>query len=365
VLPAFLLTALLAVAGIGFGRGAQSPSHNAGGGFYSMRLAADSNASPSGVDPSAPSEPALFDDHDLRPERAVSRCTVVSIPGTGAGQRVVLRADDVIGELSPWLMVRVSFGSGEQNSCADFQGEAFYDGTLAGLGAREDALDTGWQLAGSSSVASATFRFDVQVADVDTAQGSSASADFEWDAVIASIAPTGTSADPSITGTTSPTSGPATALPRSTSAASTSGPPVVTGSASSSPAVPTATPTGHTASTARAHPRDTGAAAAVDDPSSPTPSTANSHVTAPDHWGALQAVAAGLATRAAFPGALIVLVVLFLSIQDRMDHRDPKLSRAPLFRSPRIQFPRSQAKTRRSQSTHSENRVSDPRKELP
>ncbi|MCW2539140.1 MAG: hypothetical protein JWN95_865 [Frankiales bacterium] len=369
-LPAFLLTALLAVAGIGLGRGAQSPSHDAGGRIYSMRLAANSAASPSEADPSAPSEPALFDDHDLQPGREVSRCTIVSIPGTGAGQRVVLRADDVTGELSTWLMVRVSVGSGEQNSCADFQGEPLYDGTLAGLGAREDPLDTGWQRAGSSSVASATFRFDVQVADVDTAQGTSASADFEWDAVFASIAPSGTPADPSITVTASPTSRPATAWPSSTSAGSTSagstsGPPVGTGSARSSPAVPTATPTGQPAPTARAHPRDTGAAAAVDDPSSPTPSTASTQVTAADHWVALQAVAAGLATRAAFPVALLVLVVVFLLIQNRMDHSDPKLSRAPLFRSPRIQFPHLRAKTRQSESTHSENRVSESRKELP
>ena len=49
--------------------------------------------------------------------------------------------------------------------------------------------------------------------------------------------------------------------------------------------------------------------------------------------------AQGLAKRSALPIALIILVGLFLALQDRLDRKDPKLALAPLHDEPHLRFP--------------------------
>jgi hypothetical protein len=43
--------------------------------------------------------------------------------------------------------------------------------------------------------------------------------------------------------------------------------------------------------------------------------------------------------RSAFPLLLIILALLFLSIQDRIDRKDPKLALAPARPDPQLPFP--------------------------
>ena len=45
-------------------------------------------------------------------------------------------------------------------------------------------------------------------------------------------------------------------------------------------------------------------------------------------------VLADVAGKTAFPAALLLIVVLFLAIQDRIDRKDPKLALAPLGSEP-------------------------------
>ena len=45
-----------------------------------------------------------------------------------------------------------------------------------------------------------------------------------------------------------------------------------------------------------------------------------------------------MATRSAFPIALLLLVALFLAVQNRIDRRDPKLALAPVGVEPDLEF---------------------------
>jgi hypothetical protein len=55
---------------------------------------------------------------------------------------------------------------------------------------------------------------------------------------------------------------------------------------------------------------------------------------------ATQALAAAKAVgeKTAFPTGLLVIVVAFLMIQDRIDRRDPKLALAPVYAEPDLAF---------------------------
>ena len=50
------------------------------------------------------------------------------------------------------------------------------------------------------------------------------------------------------------------------------------------------------------------------------------------------AVVAKNADKGAFPGALLLMVFGFLTIQGRMDRNDPKLALAPVFAEPDLEF---------------------------
>jgi hypothetical protein len=45
------------------------------------------------------------------------------------------------------------------------------------------------------------------------------------------------------------------------------------------------------------------------------------------------------ADKTVFPAILLVIVALFLVVQDRIDRSDPKLALAPLFPDPDLDFP--------------------------
>jgi hypothetical protein len=48
--------------------------------------------------------------------------------------------------------------------------------------------------------------------------------------------------------------------------------------------------------------------------------------------------APAVATRSSFPVALILIVVAFLVVQDRIDRKDPKLALAPVYAEPDLAF---------------------------
>lgn len=70
----------------------------------------------------------------------------------------------------------------------------------------------------------------------------------------------------------------------------------------------------------------------------PTASAQGRHGTLADLIAALARTIVALTTHAAFPVLLIVVMVLFLLLQDRIDRRDPKLAFAPVQPDPKLDF---------------------------
>lgn len=54
---------------------------------------------------------------------------------------------------------------------------------------------------------------------------------------------------------------------------------------------------------------------------------------------ALPKLAADTSEKAAFPVFLLIVAVVFLAVQDRIDRNDPKLALAPVHAEPDLPFP--------------------------
>jgi hypothetical protein len=52
----------------------------------------------------------------------------------------------------------------------------------------------------------------------------------------------------------------------------------------------------------------------------------------------LYLTAAGLAQHSGFPVVLLVVVLLFIAFQNRLDDKDPKLALAPIHREPMLRY---------------------------
>jgi hypothetical protein len=55
-------------------------------------------------------------------------------------------------------------------------------------------------------------------------------------------------------------------------------------------------------------------------------------------WSTVATVATAVSKNGAVPIGLLILVGLFLLVQNRMDNRDPKLALAPVFADPGVTF---------------------------
>lgn len=124
---------------------------------------------------------AMFDasiDAAMKPGVPVSRCITVSYNGTLDPSAVKLNvAASTAGTLDAYLSVKVHEGTSTTGlaDCSGFTADAaIYDGTLSGM---TGSYGT-WDPAGA---ASKTYRFTVEVADDNAAQGTTAGATtFRW-----------------------------------------------------------------------------------------------------------------------------------------------------------------------------------------
>lgn len=55
-------------------------------------------------------------------------------------------------------------------------------------------------------------------------------------------------------------------------------------------------------------------------------------------WHKVRAVAVAVSKKTAVPVGLLLLIGLFLSLQNRLDRRDPKLALAPVYADPGVSF---------------------------
>ena len=244
----------------------------------------------------------LFKLKDMAPGRRYERCIVIA--ADSAGSVVRFAVGGVSGTLTPWLRVEGTTGTGTSRTCDDFvsEGTAFYNGSLAALNSGgAEGVPTGWVPSGPER---RTFRLAVQVADDNRAAGAHTVATLTWrlqePQAVPSTAPV----------TRSPV-GPGT--------------PAVKPSAT--PSITTSATTAPMASSAPSGPA-----------ASPTPSTSIASCV-PSTTAQIGKLLAGVAPVSWLALLLLLLVVLFLAIQDRLDRRDPKLAHAPLRGDPDQAFP--------------------------
>lgn len=275
--------------------------------------------------------PALFTSTGLVPDRPLSRCLDVTLPGQAPGSTVVLRAVEVVGPLAGGLEVVVESGAptgAPPGDCTGFVGTTLYSGTLADL-ATTSASDpfgvpTGWVPADAATRA---FRFTVRVDE--STQGMSAGADLVW-AVTAAPEP------PGVQPSGAPATGPTTATPGTTATPATSGTTDSPSTTATPTAVPTDGPTSPTAGPTRPTvSQDEGASGGGTTGADPT---SGGLVTQLDLGHRVGAVLTGAARQAGYPAAAVAVVLLFLLVQDQLDRRDPKLAMAPLTEQAPLTF---------------------------
>lgn len=269
---------------------------------------------------------AIFAEANLTPGRSVTRCVVIDHHGTAGSVR--LAADDISGDLAPYLSFTIAVGTGgSRASCAGFAGGVAYTGPLTGLAGGHAAtagVPTGWQPAAAGE--SRTYRITVTVADDNAAQGKTTAATLRW-LLVPSVGRTPKPTRPAGPASPSPAPGASSSPPWSAPGPSLSVPgSAAPGSASSGPAAPGSVAPGSAAP---------GAAAPGSAPSV-APGTVGGRSRGWPRVRKMLAVALKIAAQAArhatIPLLAILLALLFLTVQDRIDRRDPKLMLAPLSR---------------------------------
>jgi hypothetical protein len=227
---------------------------------------------------------ALFTTAQLLPGSVVTNCLFVEYAGPPTLATVRVGVYDLAGPLAHNLTIRIAQGTGGHfGDCAGFTGKPIYDGPLADLAASHPApvpsvpgIQTAWNpRAGEGQ----TYQVTVTVA-TNVAQGLSCTATMRWELVDE------------------------------------------TPDASAAVAVPT--PTGTTAEPESAPDQVHGKGSAFD---------------------VAKAVGVGVVTVARLTarhsgliGGWLVVLVLFMAVQNRIDARDPKLALAPLVPEPYLYF---------------------------
>ena len=305
---------------------------------------------------------AMFNVSNMAPGKSASNCITVSYRGP-APTTVKLYGTSAGSGLDRALDLVVEAGAGGRfNDCTGFSGTLLYTGTLAGFTATHAAAPSALSaFAAASSTDTRTFRFTFALQDDPAAQGAAAAATFTWLAQdlgsgtvtvpprpAPSATPTPTAPSPGApaprasvppaTGTAPLGHSPETAPP----AGDAGGPGAVTAGASRSPApgrVPTA---GEAPASSLAPPPAVEA-------SGPAPSgpAVRPRPHRPDRkraqgeggvLGTAQRLATVAAKRSTFPLLLLVIVVVFLVVQDQIDRKDPKLALAPVYAEPDLDF---------------------------
>ncbi|MGW6128409.1 hypothetical protein ACWFNE_00140 [Cellulomonas sp. NPDC055163] len=290
----------------------------------------------------------LVDARDLAPGPLTPVCVRVS--WAGADRSVVAVTATVGGSgLADFLDIEVELGDGgEYGDCAGFTGERVFAGTLAELAALPARAAPSMPADGSGS---ATYRLTFSLRSDDAAQGRTATAELGW---LLTDAPS--AAVPTLPPRAAPSSSPA-ADEGPLGDAPVGDPTTGSDADDASPAAP-GTPqvrarvvvpfAGVASSPGAAGP---GAPGGTDPGGAADPGPTSTGPTSPD---GVQPGAAGPPTApgapsagwlrdalsgAPFPLLLIVLVMLYLAVQDRVDSGDPKLARASLRAAPTLPFP--------------------------
>lgn len=274
----------------------------------------------------------LFDESELRPDSTAVRCiTITESDQQAPVAPVSMVARDVTGDLAAYLQLTISVGAGgTPGDCSAFAGTTIFAGSLAALALQGD-LQTGW-LAGPGD--HRTFEVTATINDVNGAQNKATTATLAW---------TASTADGS--------SGVPSAIPSGSGPSGSPPPAQLPSPAAPTPQAPTTPRPTATAQPSPSHPSSrTSAPTAAPAPSTPNlagpglPTTPGKAGTPPGHTGAAPratgygALAAALIRDAVFPLWLLLLVLLFLLVQDRIDARDPKLALAPTYGDPLFPF---------------------------
>ncbi len=295
---------------------------------------------------------ALFDASvPLAPGHPRSACVSVAASGAGPRDAVVLAAVDVTGPLAAALTVEVRTGTGGgRGDCTGFvaEGRPVFTGTLAEL-AVSGGVATGWVPA---RAARRTFSFTVRLAD-DAVPGTRGSAVFAWRLVSGPVdppPPTGPTGPPTAPPTTpGGGGGPGPTATRPPRPPATSRP---TTTPTPRPTTPGPTPTGSRTQTPAPSPTTAPPPPDVDVGARPGPvarfaAQVGSFVArAVAPWlppvlaERLGATITNTVSRPTLPLSVVLLALLFLAVQHRLDQRDPKLASAAVNRrATELEFP--------------------------
>jgi hypothetical protein len=265
---------------------------------------------------------AMFAVDRLVPDQPVFRCIDVRYDGTAAIGSVTVAAVDVTGALAPYLGIRVERSrDGASVDCAGFAADVTFAGTLrelADVGLL--GVDSGWAPEPASS---RTFRITVILAS-DAPQGQTSTATFRW--VLTQNLPLQTppAVLPSVAVTT-----PARRVPSS----APSSVPASDGASASWPVEPSAS-SGATSTPTVGSGKQRGSGGGTGD------GVAEQIAVLLDTVGDAARAAIKLAAQhGRFPTLPVVLLAAFVTVQNRIDRRDPKLLAAPLWRDNYVTFP--------------------------
>jgi hypothetical protein len=254
---------------------------------------------------------ALFNLTNLAPGDVASRCVRVSYGGAGLAP-LTLRGATAGSGLAEHLALTVEEGSGGGfASCDGFEGGVIFRGTLGEFAQTHHDYASGLPASlGKDGPQTGTFRFTIALLDTNAAQGRTASARFVWEAQADAPAgkpqPAPGSARPTPDIGETPPQGSAGGSPR------TGGPP---------------------SARARRHP----GSGAGESPGRPDRAGEGEPGSSSSSGNALEAALAIL-QRAAFPAFLLLVVLLFLRLQERIDRKDPNLALAPIGDEPDLAF---------------------------
>ena len=277
---------------------------------------------------------ALFSVSDMKPGDVVTRCITVNYSGDALGSVIRLHGT-AAGSAANALRLKVEAGTGGAfGNCSGFSGVAAYNGALTTFSGTYNDFASGLPvLAPVVAPGTVSFRLSMSLAD-DAVQGATGAASFTWEAGQPVTVPP----VPPVTVPPLPTIPTLVTIPETP--AEKPGPVTKYGSVGPA-AAPDAAPETPSAPTVEA-------AAPVAPPNTvPAPApTARTRVTrenasTPNNDSVLDvivAVATEAAKKGAFPTGLVLLVIAFLIIQDRIDRKDPKLALAPVYAEADLQF---------------------------
>jgi hypothetical protein len=291
---------------------------------------------------------ALFDDVLLAPGRQQRNCIEIVYDGdASAASPVRILATDVAGGLAPALRIVIEEGTGGGfGDCTGFAGQTLFDGVLASLA---DPAEGAWTPAPGER---RTYRVTTFVEADPSLQGAHTAAGLTWAVAAAAPQPTPGPTPPTPTPTPpTPTPTPHAPAPApqpppspdpDATPAHDAPPPAAPASPPVAPAdEPTPTPT----PVRIARPDGDHAPTHAAPPVQGGPRARDLGVASQDYGAALRSLPArlgqfgtGVARQSGFPIVLILLIVLFLAVQDRLDRRDPKLALAPMHPEPDLPF---------------------------